>query len=410
MPLHFCATVTFGSVLTALSDTPQKVMRDPLNILTNDIGWMTARERRRLYDEISGDHVQLRESARLLFVRDAVRAEWLPLVEDRELIVLFALDSSGQSELLTNEERSRLDDRRHYLVEAMSEHPALNDIVERIVEDAREFERLWPRTSPGSAPREDRREARRGRDGRAMARTAWRLTAVAAIAVFASVMIFVTQREASRVTLAVDEGQIRQVNLIDGSSIRLVGPASLSYRSIDVQERPGRVSLEGGAYFDVVSGSDPFVVETRDARVAVLGTNFGVRADDRETTVILASGMLAVSRRDRPSEGVELGPGESCTVRAGAAPSRVTPVDLVDAFAWAELFVFRGTSIAEIADNLSQHYDVVVEFEPALADQKISGTFERSGDVREILGVVASSLGAQVVDSEGRLRLTSISD
>ena len=101
-------------------------------------------------------------------------------------------------------------------------------------------------------------------------------------------------------TISVPYGATQTLALSDGSTVELSGGSTLSHpRRWDAAER--RVRLEGEAFFDVVAHEKPFVVETFNADVTVLGTQFNVRAwrndPAPETAVALASGRVAVSAR-----------------------------------------------------------------------------------------------------------------
>lgn len=81
--------------------------------------------------------------------------------------------------------------------------------------------------------------------------------------------------------------------LPDGSTVELAPGATLTPTSDFAEVRT--VRLTGEAYFDVAhDASRPFVVETFNADVTVLGTTFGVRAwpDEAETTVALETGRV----------------------------------------------------------------------------------------------------------------------
>ncbi len=112
-----------------------------------------------------------------------------------------------------------------------------------------------------------------------------------------------------------ERGDQRIVTLPDGSTAHLNSESRLTYRRgfqawpfISADRRV--VMLEGEAFFDVVPGARPFVVETFNARVEVLGTEFDVRARrgpwEGETRVILASGRVRVSAQHDPEYAVML--------------------------------------------------------------------------------------------------------
>ncbi|MDX1740343.1 MAG: DUF4974 domain-containing protein, partial [Rhodothermales bacterium] len=92
-----------------------------------------------------------------------------------------------------------------------------------------------------------------------------------------------------------------------------------------------------------------------------------------------------------------LAPGQTCYVVGDEPPSEPEDVDLSEALAWANLFVFRATPVAEIAQALSEHFGVRVEVDGSLVSEEVTGTFERSRELSEILSVLARTLSARVV-------------
>ena len=136
-----------------------------------------------------------------------------------------------------------------------------------------------------------------------------------------------------RTTVVEAGGAVLAVALPDGSAVTLAPGSELAYRrGLPGDER--RVRLDGGGYFDVAHDGRPFVVETFNAEVEVLGTAFDVLAwpgaQAAETAVALVEGSV----RLRGSGGaVVLAPGEVARV-AGAVPTPPVVADVAAAAAW----------------------------------------------------------------------------
>ncbi|MDX1430101.1 MAG: FecR domain-containing protein, partial [Rhodothermales bacterium] len=290
---------------------------------------------------------------------------------------------------------------RPQLDDAVRDHPGVADVVARIREDADAFERIWV------ARQQRSRSPGAGRPARArVSRVAWRMAAAAAVVVFVGLLLYVVQRESSRLTIEVHAGAVEKIAMKDGTHVRLIGPAVLSYIPTDALPRPATVSLSGDAYFDVAGGDTPFVVTTSTARVSVLGTNFGLRASPEKTDVVLASGRLSVSGLSDDA-GIVLEAGFAISVPEGGQPSLPRQVNLADALSWAGLFVFRGTAVEVIAARLSDHYGKRVEIDASLANERVSGTFESDRDLEDVLQIIATSLGASVRETGDGFRLTT---
>ncbi len=228
-----------------------------------------------------------------------------------------------------------------------------------------------------------------------------------AVLAFVAILLYVAQRDTSWIERTVGQGEVETVALADGSTLRMIGPTSIQYRSVeDGQPRPERVRLSGDAFFDIIPSQSRFVVETATATVTVLGTSFGVRSRANRTDVVVASGRVSVASRAESADPCLLSPGESCYVVQDAPPSAPEQVDLGDALAWANLFVFRATPMSQVAAVLSRHYGVEVVVDGSLEDETITGTFDSSQELDEILSVLAKTLGASVVEMEGGFGLT----
>ena len=363
------------------------------------------------FREHLADHPDLASAwAQWRRVRAALRDRLEERVPDRRLLVLYALEQEGRTAGFTPEEQHALDATRADIERVLDARPALQDVVERIQEERADFDAVWSEQAGATDQQEAtaRRARDRGPKAPAAARSgAWtrRLVGAALAVALAGIVVLMWPQGPSRTTVEVAEGAQRTVTLGNGSTARVVGAATLSYPTRSGEQAVRRVRLsEGRAYFDVQApGSGSFTVETPTATTTTLGTQFAVQAHAESTEVVLASGEVQVRpAASAQDEGVRLKPGERSWVAQGQAPAPPEPVDLTAALDWTGLFVFRGTPVRTIADRLASHYDAEVRVAPALADEPVTGTFDREQPVDEVLDALAATLGAEVrtIDAE----------
>lgn len=379
-------------------------------------------EQREALQERLEDDPKLAEGwARWRQVRSTLRQRLQGRISDRRLLVLYALDQEGRDEALTTEEKAALDAARDDIAAAIDAIPALERVVERIQNERADFEAIWeqhqaPDSVDASAEERPRRAERDERPPQRPAssredtdrRWAWRLTVAALLIGAAALAVFYGPEEASRTTVTAEANEQQVVELEDGSTVRLVGEGTLSYTPEMSTSDERRVTLaRGRAYFDVVSRDDAsFVVNTPAARAEALGTQFGVTTGGDTTEVVLVEGSVRVEAGDQDEEGgVVLEPGQRSLVQHGRAPSPPVRTDLTAALDWTGLFVFRSTPTRALAQRLSEHYDTSITVAPALADEPVTGTFEREQSISEILQTIARTLGAEVITEEGDYRL-----
>jgi ferric-dicitrate binding protein FerR (iron transport regulator) len=340
-------------------------------------------------------------------------------ISDRRLLVLYVLDQEGDTAALTDSERAALDAARDDLERAIEDSPALQQIVERIREERADFEEAWAlheaensESEARAAPSRDRTDrAPHAPDGRGRQRWTRRFALASLVVGLVVGALLLWPEGPSTTTVTVAEGERRTVELGDGSTVRLAGAATFTYPTAMNGDAPRRVTLdEGRAFFDVQhrQREASFVVQTPTATATVLGTKFGVTTTADTTEVLLASGSVRVGPADEATGGnVILEPGEASRVAAGGAPAAPTPADLTTALDWTGLFVFRAVPMQAIAQRLSEHYDVQVTVAPSLADETVTGTFEREQSASQVLDVLATTLGAEVRRDGSTYRLTA---
>ena len=126
------------------------------------------------------------------------------------------------------------------------------------------------------------------------------------------------------------DGTVMEVALPDGSTVALAPGSEIGYRR-GLWGSTRAVSLAGQALFEVSADGRPFVVETAQARVEVLGTVFDVLAWADETAVTLVEGSVRL-RSD--GGAVTLAPGEVSRVVGRGAPTPAVRTDAQAATAW----------------------------------------------------------------------------
>lgn len=213
-------------------------------------------------------------------------------------------------------------------------------------------------------------------------------------------------------TVTVPYGSMQTVELADGSVVELSSGSRLTYSNfIGRDER--RVELEGEAFFDVAHAERPFIVETFNASVSVLGTRFNVRAWPKdaipETAVAVASGRVAVESlqppRDapetsapatqRPTDKVVLEPGQSTSVvRDSTAVREPAFVTLDHVVAWRSGgMAFVDQPVGSVFTAIERRFNVDVEVShPGIRHRLLTYLNPQPASAEEVLSDVCHTL------------------
>lgn len=205
-------------------------------------------------------------------------------------------------------------------------------------------------------------------------------------------------------------GQIRTVELPDGSLVDLNANSTLSYGSDWGNNHEREVWLTGEAFFKVakrLSGKNAlFIVHAGNLDIQVLGTHFNVNNRRNKTEVVLSSGRVKVFNTDTSRPGVlYMDPGEMVSYESRNHRFGKKEVDTTLYTSWTEhLFVFKNTPIKAIAQRLKDTYgyDVTIANDSLAnltftADIKISN----EDDVQLLLNLLAESFHCSI-EKRGR--------
>ena len=103
---------------------------------------------------------------------------------------------------------------------------------------------------------------------------------------------------ATHITVSAERGGQAEINLADGTNVRLNSESSLKYkRKFNSESRI--VNLSGEGYFKVVKGDYPFTVNTQYGTIAVLGTKFNIHARNENVEVVVNDCLLYTSPSPR---------------------------------------------------------------------------------------------------------------
>ncbi|EUJ11100.1 Fe2+-dicitrate sensor, membrane component [Methylophilaceae bacterium 11] len=148
--------------------------------------------------------------------------------------------------------------------------------------------------------------------------------------------------------------QISQRKLEDGSVVTANANSELDiifYR----HQRVVHIK-RGEAIFDVAKDSErPFIVQTAQAKVTVLGTRFAVNQLANRVRVSVDHGRVQVARADDAQAPLLLRDGEVAEIVANDVPKRVNR-HAGDGFGFAQgLIVFDQADMQEVAETLSRY-------------------------------------------------------
>ncbi|MBV4453245.1 MULTISPECIES: FecR family protein [Pseudomonas] len=177
-----------------------------------------------------------------------------------------------------------------------------------------------------------------------------------------------------RADYATGTGESRTVELADGSQLQLNTDSAIQIR-MSGGERQVRL-LRGEGFFSVTPDpARPFVVQSGDGWVKVVGTRFSVARRDEQTRVQVAQGKVQVSAGN--GEPVYLEPGRAVEYQ-GQQLSAAHGFDPASGFAWRQRqLVFRQQPLSEVVSELNRYWPgKTLVLGEALRNRVVSGVFE----------------------------------
>ncbi len=194
-------------------------------------------------------------------------------------------------------------------------------------------------------------------------------------------------------TISTPRGGQYQVNLPDGTRVWLNAASSLKFPLNFAGLKERKVELKGEAYFEVEKdASKPFIVQSDQQTVQVLGTHFNINSyeDESETKTTLLEGAVKVTamRAKKPAQAF-LKPGQQARINSASTHVNVIRVDPMVEIAWKNgQFFFENESIENIMKQISRWYDVEVIYEDDLAGKTVWGSVTRYTNVSKVLSIL----------------------
>ena len=163
-------------------------------------------------------------------------------------------------------------------------------------------------------------------------------------------------------TITVPAGQRINITLVDGTNVWLNARTSLSY-PVKFGKNNRQVVLDGEAYFDVTKDkSKPFIVQTNNYNVEVLGTKFDVDSysETGEFETTLMSGSVKVASVSDSTQKITLKPNNKVFLQDGKL--HVTAVDDYNPYRWKEgLICFKNETFTSIMKDFEKYYGLTIQ-------------------------------------------------
>ncbi len=213
-------------------------------------------------------------------------------------------------------------------------------------------------------------------------------------------------------TLYTPVGGQFSLQLPDGTQVSLNAASSLTY-PVSFPDRDRLVSLEGEAFFDVATSyrtgrsgiKKTFSVQSRDATVQVLGTQFNVNGYPDETTLktTLIEGSVKVSAGEQSEI---LLPGQQAVVAAGGG-IRLQEADTDEVIAWKNgYFQFEGQPLDQVLKQLQRWYGFETDDSAPIPSKHFTASISRNQSLSSVLRMLELSGGVRFEITDKKISVT----
>lgn len=178
-------------------------------------------------------------------------------------------------------------------------------------------------------------------------------------------------------------GTKSSITMEDGTKIWLNSGSRLRYPTSFKNQKERRIELDGEAYFEVTKNTKkPFIVNTNELDVKVLGTSFNVCAysDYHQVTVALKEGKVSLLRANSSSkkEILTLAPNQAAVLNKELKQlSLFEDIPVKKYMSWKDgMLIFQGDNLETVVQKLEKWYNVDIQIlDEKLRRSRVTATF-----------------------------------
>ena len=175
---------------------------------------------------------------------------------------------------------------------------------------------------------------------------------------------------------ALTDKTLKPLVLPDGTRVFLNTGASIKYPVKFSTVR--KIELTGEAFFNVTHNEhSPFVIQTLNAQIKVLGTSFNVDAKTDSVEVVVESGIVELTSR-KTNKNIRLTNGNAGIYFANSNKLVKTAGADMNAFAWkTNVITFNNVDLNYVSKTLNKLFHVSISFEnDKLKALKLNATYK----------------------------------
>ena len=215
----------------------------------------------------------------------------------------------------------------------------------------------------------------------------------------------ITTRAGAMNELVVSFGKQSRIVLSDRTEVWLNAGSRLIYPSV-FDKRKRKVQLQGEAFFKVSKDkTHPFIVETDNSAIEVLGTSFNVRAypDEKYEEAVLVEGSVSFKLGQSAwSKKVLLKPDQRLVVSNTDESYKVSKVEVTDYTLWIQgLFVFNDEPLSSVIMQIARYYNIKIKWLDNDENRRISGKLDLKDDCQRVLQALALISDGNYIEKEG---------
>lgn len=207
--------------------------------------------------------------------------------------------------------------------------------------------------------------------------------------------------------IIIPKGKKYHLSLIDGTDIELNSNSSLTFNN-SVLSDYRMVDLTGEAFFEVeYNKTRPFIVQSSDLKIEVLGTEFNVSNYDENgyVSTTLVNGSIKVSNPEGENEVIQ--PGDQAKLFHNQNEIIVNKTDVQKVTAWTMgRMIFSNEKLENLIPQLNRWYDVnFVIVGDDLQDYRFTGTLKKENELIHFLQMLKYTEGISYEIIGGKVKL-----